>query len=120
MIKFVISFMMLLCSITVQALDCPPYSTSTEVKVNEEFSICSRQERPYPDDYDFRWTDGNRWILESYPLGDIQLISTYSTAPDAFGGDLFQIWKLKALQTGVFDLIFQLDTEKVTVTMIVD
>ena len=119
MIKFAISLMMLLCNLNLPAEDNLPSTTSTEISVNEEFSICSRQERPDPDDYDFRWTNGNKWILESYPPEDIQLISTFSTAPDAFGGDLFQTWKLKALQTGSFDLVFQLDTEKVTVTVLI-
>ena len=122
MIKFVTTFLILTCGLLFLAFEYPPKLNSSrisqELTTNEEFSIFSRLTYRHWED-DFKWTSENCWRLIEYPQNEIKLISEKSTAPDAFGGDLFQCWTFKALQPGAFDFIFQLDDDQRTISVLV-
>lgn len=122
MIKFVARFFIFTCGFLFLAFEYPPKLNSSKISegltINEEFSIFSRLACRYWEN-DFKWTWQNCWRLIEYPQNEIKLISENSTAPDAFGGDLFQTWKFKALQAGTFDFIFQLEDDQMTVSILV-
>lgn len=110
--KFFLLFSFFLCT-SLYALDVLPSFGKDELKINEKFSIYSRIGYPWPCEDDFQWKDEDRWQLSFYPMDAIELISTSSMAPDAFGGDLFQTWKFVAREQGAFELIFQRHDEYV-------
>lgn len=88
-----------------------------EIHIHEKFTIISEVGTPDPCPEDFKWADEDDWQLTSYPHDAIALIKTHATAPDRFGGNLFQSWTLKAIKVGKFELKFQRYSERISLTI---